>query len=82
MVVFTNTHQTTLFDNANQMALPHATVVQVINKGINNPLHLSELNKLSINQIADALLCSQGRGVDLNNPSATIHTPPFAFGAK
>ena len=81
-MVFTNTQKTAFFENASQMALPHATVVQLANEGISEPSDLSEFDKSSISLVADNLRRPGGRVVDPNDPGATIPTPPFIIGAK
>ena len=64
------------------MALPHATVVQLVNEGIDEPSDLSEFDKSSISLIANNLRRPGGRVVDPNDPGSTIPTPPFIIGAK
>ena len=81
-MVLTNNKRTAFFENASQMAIPHATVVQLVNEGIIEPSDLVEFDKSSINQIADNLRRPGGRAVDPNDPWATIPAPPFIFGAK
>ena len=81
-MVLTNAQTTAFFENANQMAIPHDTVIKLNSEGISNALDLSKFDKSSINQIADNLRRPGGRVVDPNNRNATIPTPPFVFGAK
>ena len=81
-MVLTQAQTTAFFENANQMAIPNATVVKLSSEGISNAMDLSEFDKTSINQIADNLRRPGGRVVDPNDPNATIPTPPFVFGAK
>ena len=81
-MVLTNNKISAFFDNASQMALPHAAVVQLINEGISEPSDLNEFDQSLISQIADNLRHPRGRVVDPNYPTATIPTPPFIFVAK
>ena len=81
-MVLTNNQRTAFFENASQMALPHATVVQLVNEGIDEPADLIEFDKSSISLIADNLRRPGGRVIDPNDPGSTIPTPPFIFGAK
>ena len=88
-MVLTNAQTTAFFENADQMAIPRATVLRLAQEGITSADDLSEFDKSSINQIADKLCRPGGRVPDPNaiaavppNAVATIPTPPFVFGAK
>ena len=81
-MVLTNAQTTAFFENASQMAIPHATVLKLNNEGIETPMDLSEFDKTSICQIADNLRQPGGRVTDPDDPDLTIPTPPFVFGAK
>ena len=74
------------FESANQMAIPHATVVKLVEEGIFTASDLCEFDETAIKLIADNLKRPGGRLPDpnCNNPlkKATIETPPFVFGAK
>ena len=64
------------------MDIPYDTVVKLNSERISNASNLAEFDKTSINQIADNLRRPGGKVVDPNDPTATIPTPPFVFGAK
>ena len=81
-MVLTNAQILAFFTNANQMALPIATVTKLAEEGILSPSDLSEFDEKAMGQIADNLRRPGGRIVDPNDPAATIATPPFVFGAK
>ena len=49
-----------LFENNDQMGIPHATVMQLQDEGITNPDDLMDFNKDMIKQIADNLRCPAG----------------------
>ena len=78
--------QTTAFlENANQMALPRATVLQLQSEGILTVADLQDFDKETLSQIADNLRRPGGRIPDPTPgvPAGTmIPTPPFIFGAK
>ena len=84
-MVFTAAQTTAFFENANQMALPRATVVQLANDGIVTVEDLAEFDKSSLTQIADNLRRPCGRIPDPTPGAAagaSIPTPPFVFDAK
>ena len=84
-MVLTNAQTTAFFENANQMAIPHATVMQLRNEGITAVDDLEEFDADSLAQIANNLRRPGGRIPDPTPgapPGATIPTPPFVFGAK
>ena len=68
-MVLTAAQVTAFFEDAAQMAIPNATVVQLANEGINTVDDLSEFDKTSIEAIAH----------NLRRPPAGN---PFVFGAK
>lgn len=68
-MVLTVAQRTAFFENADQMAIPNATVVQLVVEGINTVDDLSEFDKDTIQQIAS----------NLRRPPAGN---PFVFGAK
>ena len=78
--------QTTAFlENANQMALPHRTVLQLQHEGILTVGDLQDFDKECLSQIAETLRRPGGRIPDPNIGAVvgtTIPTPPFVFGAK
>ena len=69
----------------NQMGIPHATVIQLQQEGIDNVDNLADFDKDTLSQLADNLRCP-GRQVPDPNPMATagamIPTPAFTFGTK
>eukprot|EP00957_Ditylum_brightwellii_P150244 11441861-Ditylum_brightwellii.AAC.1 len=67
------------------MNIPHATVIQLVSKGIDSVRGLADFDKLLIKQIAENLRRLAGRIPDPTPgaaPGATIPTPSFTFGAK
>ena len=68
-MVFTAAQTTAFFEDENQMAIPHATMEQLVNEGISAVADLSEFDKESIKAIA----------YNLRWPLAGN---PFVFGAK
>eukprot|EP00957_Ditylum_brightwellii_P059156 4488780-Ditylum_brightwellii.AAC.1 len=67
------------------MNIPHATVVQLVSKGIDAVADLADFDKPSIKQVAENLRQLAGRIPDPTPgaaPSATIPTPLFTFCAK
>ena len=81
----TTAQTTTFFEHADQMGIPHVTVVQLQAKGITSVSNLADFNKDSLQQLADNLRHPGGRVPDPNpaaQPGSTIPTPPFVFGAK
>jgi predicted DNA-binding WGR domain protein len=76
---------TAFFENAAQMGIPHATVIQLQDEGISTVDDLADFDKDTIEQIAANLRRPAGRVPDPNPAAAvgaTIPTPPFVFGAK
>ena len=54
-MVLTAAQTTVFFENADQMAIPNATVLQLVAEGINTVDDLSEFDKDTIQQIASNL---------------------------
>ena len=84
-MVLTAAQTTTFFEHAEQMGIPHTTVVQLRSKGIDVVADLADFDKNSLQQLADNLRRPGGCIPDPNPgapPGATIPTPPFVFGAK
>ena len=81
-MVLTNNQRTAFFENASQMALPHATVVQLVNEGIDEPGDLIEFDKSSISLIADNFRRPGDKVVDPNDLNTSIPTQIFIFCAK
>jgi hypothetical protein len=81
----TAAQQTAFFEEAAQMGIPNATVVQLQQEGIDNVDDLVDFDKDTIEQIAANLRRPAGRIADPNPNAAagaTIATPPFVLGAK
>ena len=84
-MVLTAAQTTAFFEHADQMGIPHVTVVQLQAEGITSVSDLADFNKDSLQQLADSLRRPGGRVPDPNpaaQPGSTIPTPPFVFGAK
>ena len=84
-MVLTVAQMTTFFEHAEQMGIPHATVMQLQSEGITLVSDLVDFDKNSLQQLADNLRRSGGCVLDPNPgapPGSTIPTPPFVFGAK
>ena len=73
---------TQFFEAANQMAIPHSTVMQLANEGISEPLDLAEFDKDALLHVATNLRRPGGRVPDPLDPNSTIPRPGFTFGAK
>ena len=84
-MVFTAGQTSAFFEHAGQMGIPHATVIQLVEEGIDEVQDLAEFDRDALTQVADNLRCPGGR---ITNPDpaapagATIAQPPFSFGAK
>jgi hypothetical protein len=84
-MVFTAGQTTLFFEDAAQMGIPHATVLQLIEEGIDEVQGLAEFDQDNLTQVANNLRRPGGR---IPNPDpaasagATIAQPPFSFGAK
>ena len=70
-MVFTVAQTTTFFKDNDQMALPHATVVQLGTEGISTVDDLLDFDKENLQQVAQNLRRPPGAGA-----------VPFTFGAK
>ena len=84
-MVLTVAQMTTFFEHADQMGIPHATVLQLQSEGITLVSDLVDFNMTSLQQLADNLRRPGGHVPDPNPgapPGSTIPTPPFVFGAK
>ena len=84
-MVLTGAQTTAFFENADQMGIPHATVVELGIEGIVTVGELADFNKDSLQQLADNLRTPGGRVVYPNPAAAaraTIPTPAFVFRAK
>ena len=84
-MVLTNAQTVVFFESAQQMSIPHTTVIQLQNEGISTVDDLSDFDKDTLQQVADNLHCPGGRIPDPTIGAAvgaTIATPPFIFGAK
>ena len=84
-MVLTAAQTTTFFEHAEQMGIPHATVMQLQSKGITLVSDLVDFDKDSLQQLVDNLRRPGGCVLDPNPgapPGSTIPTPPFVFGAK
>ena len=84
-MVLTTAQTTTFFEHADQMGIPHVTMVQLQAEGITSVSDLADFNKASLQQLADNLRRPGGRVLAPNpaaQPGSTIPTPPFVFGAK
>ena len=84
-MVLTMAQMTTFFEHAEQMGIPHTTVVQLQSEGITVVADLANFDKTSLQQLADNLRCPGECVLDPNPgtpPGATIPTPPLVFSAK
>ena len=84
-MVLTAAQTTTFFEHADQMGIPHTTMLQLQSEGITLVSDLADFNKDSLQQLADNLRHPGGHVPDPNpaaQPGSTIPTPPFVFGAK
>ena len=84
-MVLTAAQMTSFFENADQMRVQHATVVQLALEGIQTVDDLADFDKEALQQLVDNLQRLGGR-VPNPDPGAavgsTIPTPAFVFGAK
>ena len=84
-MVLTTAQTTVFFENADQMGVQHATVVQLAQEGIQSIDDLADFDKEALQQLADNLQRLGGRVPNPNPGEAdgeTIPTPAFVFGAK
>ena len=56
-MVLTATQTTTFFEHADQMGIPHVTMVELQSEGITSVSDLADFNKDSLQQLADNLRC-------------------------
>jgi hypothetical protein len=83
--LLTAAQRTAFFEDAAQLGIPHATVVQLQTEGVNDADDLVDFNKDAIEQIAADPGRPAGRTPDPNPAAAAgvkIPMPPFVFGAK
>jgi hypothetical protein len=73
-MVLTAAQTTAFFENAAQMAISNATVIELVNEGINTVDDLSEFDKDTIGKIAYNLF------VDLQQSLRTISAPSLSKG--
>jgi hypothetical protein len=84
-MVLTAAQTTAFFEQPAQMAIPHATRVQLQQEGIDHDVDLADFEKDTLKQVADNLRRPGGRVPDTDPGAAagaTILTPSFVFGAK
>ena len=84
-MVLTAAQTTAFFENPDQMEIPHATMVQMQQEGIQSVADLADFEKQSLQQLADNLRKPGGRVADPdpNAPAGgTIPMPAFTYGAK
>ena len=84
-MVLTAAQTTAFFENADQMGIPHVTVVQLGIEGIVTIGDLADFHKDALQQLADNLHKPGGWIMDPNPAAAAgamIPTPAFVFGAK
>ena len=84
-MVLTANQVRAFFHADNQMAIPVATIVQLVQEGIEHPDDLQDFDKDYLKDVANNLSNHGGRipHPDPNaRENATISTPPFEFGAK
>ena len=84
-MVLTAAQTTAFFKSPDQMGIPHATMAQVQQQGIQSVADLADFEKESLQQLADNLRKPGGRipDPDPNAPAgATIPMPAFTYGAK
>ena len=84
-MVLTANQVRTFFHADNQMAVPVATIVHLVQEGIEHPDDLHYFDKYSLKYVANNLRNHGGR-IPHPDPNAQsnviISTPPFVFGAK
>ena len=84
-MVLTAAQTTAFFESPDQMGIPHATMVQMQQEGIQSVADLADFEKQSLQQLADNLR-KPGKRIPDPNPNAalgaTIPMPAFTYGAK
>ena len=84
-MVLTAAQTTAFFEIPDQLGIPHETMVQIQQEGIQTVADLADFEKQELQQLADNLRKPGGRIPDPNPnpaPGATIPTPAFTYGAK
>ena len=84
-MVLTAAQTTAFFENPDQLGIPHKTMVQIQQEGIQTVADLADFENQELQQLADNLRKPGGRIPDPNPnaaPGATIPTPAFTYGAK
>ena len=84
-MVLTAAQTTAFFESPDQMGIPHATMVQVQQEGIQSVADLADFEKESLQQLAENLRKPGGRipDPDPNAPAgATIPMSAFTYGTK
>ena len=84
-MVLTAAQIQSFFEDADQIAIPHATVIQLQNEGIDSPDDLQDFEKDTLLQVAENLRKPGDRipNPDPNAPEgSTIPRPLYVFGAK
>jgi hypothetical protein len=79
-MVLTQQQTTAFFEGPDQMGIPHETVIQMADEGIDQVSDLADFDDMK--QVAENLRHPPGRIQDPNNPNRTIPTPSFRFGAR
>ena len=84
-MVLTANQVRAFFHADNQMAIPVATIVKLVQEGIEHPEDLQGFDKDSLKDVAKNIR-NPGGSIPHPDPNAqvnaTISTPPFVFGAK
>ena len=81
-MVLTAAQTTAFFENPDQLGIPHETIVQIQQEGIQTVADLADFEKQELQQLADNLRKPGGRILDPNQnaaPGATIPTPAFTY---
>ena len=73
---------TTIFEDAEYLALTNRTRLKLVEEGIERPEDLAQFDSKAMEQIRKSLLHPAGRVVDPEDEDRTIPTPPFVIGAK
>ena len=81
-MVLTAGQTAAFFEDEDQMAIPHETVLQLQNEGITDIQDLADFDKETLVQVANNLRRPGGRIPDPAVRGGMVATPPFVFGAK
>ena len=73
---------TTIFEDADYLALVARTRQKLVEEGIERPEDLAQFDAKAMEQIRKSLLHPAGRVEDPEDEERTIPTPPFVIGAK